>query len=154
TAVQTLAALLERVPFLMADQHDPVVAQTSKARPQGAIIADRAVAVQLHELVENEVDVVNRLGSIATAGDEDGFPRRQVAVLFLGKTDELAAHTANLFARAAVGLELGEQVFHFVDFFFKRQPLGRHRTILISEGVRIGIRPASSQSWLLVWPAR
>ena len=48
----------------MADQHDAMIADAGKAGPHGAVVAEGPVAMQLDELVEDHVDVINRLRPI------------------------------------------------------------------------------------------
>ena len=79
-AVEALGALLQRVPLLMADQHDAEIAQPGEAGADGAVVADGAVAVQFDELVEDQLEIVAGLRPVAVAGDLDRLPRRQVAV--------------------------------------------------------------------------
>src|SRR6266511_2741572 len=54
TTIQALVALRKRVPLLLADQHDTKVAQASKTGPDGTIVPEGAVAVQLDELLEDQ----------------------------------------------------------------------------------------------------
>src|SRR5205807_7615282 len=100
--------------------------------PQGSIIADGPIAVELHEFIKNEVDVIDGLRPVRMAGDLNGLPGRQVDVFLFDKADELAAHTPDFGATAATGLELGQEIFHLIDLFFKRQPLGGHGTVPFS----------------------
>ena len=59
---------LSVVPLLMADEHDAEVAQAGEAGADGAVVAEGPVAVQLDELVEDQVDVVERLRPFADGG--------------------------------------------------------------------------------------
>ena len=60
-AVEALAAFLERVALLMADEHDAIIAEPGEAGADGPVVAEGPVAVQLDELVEDQVDVIERL---------------------------------------------------------------------------------------------
>src|SRR4029077_17605110 len=79
-AVEALGALLEVAPLLVADEQDAEVSEPGEAGADGPVVADGAVAVQLDELVEDQVEVVEQLRPLRVAGDEDGLPGLQVAV--------------------------------------------------------------------------
>ena len=67
-AVEALEAFLGVVAFLMADEHDAKVAEPGEAGADGAVVADGAVAVQLDEFIEDQVDVIGSLRPLADAG--------------------------------------------------------------------------------------
>src|SRR5262249_23512400 len=133
-AVPALGALLGRVPLLVADEHDPVVAQAGEAAAQGPVVADGPVAVQLDELVEDQLDVVHRLRPVVVARDLDRLPGSEVAVDLLLEADQVAPHAAALLAAAGLaagaGLQPGQRLLHHRDFRLERQPLWGHRHLL------------------------
>jgi hypothetical protein len=45
----------------MADQHHAVIAQAREAGADGLVVAERPVAVQLHEVLEDQLDVIEQL---------------------------------------------------------------------------------------------
>ena len=75
-AVVALVALLEVVPLLVADEHHAEVAQPREPGTQSAVVAKGTVAVQFHEVVEDELDVVQELRPLGMAGHFDALPRR------------------------------------------------------------------------------
>ena len=110
----------------MAEKHDPKVAQAGQATAQRAIVANGPVAVQFGEILEDQVDVIGRHRSIRMPRNLDDLPGREIAVDLLLETDKFAAHAPNLLAMAqpavGVGLELGEEILHLVDFLLEWQP--------------------------------
>src|SRR6267142_4196703 len=129
-AIEALVVFLQRVPLLVADEHDAEIAEASEAGAQGPVVADGSVAVQFDEFVEDEVDVVAGLRPFAVPGHLHRFPGRQAAVLLALEADQLSPDLADLLwaPQLAVGVRLqpGQQVLQFVDFFLERQPLGGH----------------------------
>src|SRR5205823_2668097 len=61
TTVQAIVALGKRVSLLMTDQHDAKIAQAGKAGADGSIVAKGTVAMQLDELLEDQIDVIEGL---------------------------------------------------------------------------------------------
>ena len=45
----------------MPHEHDPEISQAREAGAYGPVVSDRPVAVQLDELLKNQVDVIQRL---------------------------------------------------------------------------------------------
>src|SRR5262249_58395265 len=78
-----------------------------------------AVAMQLDELLEDELEVVKRLRSLWVPRHLDRLPGRQVAVDLPLQVDQLAADSAHLLAAAdlaaSVRLQSRQDVFEFVD---------------------------------------
>ena len=75
-AEEALVALLERAALLVADEHHLEVVEPGEAGADGPVVAERPVAVQLDELVEDQLDVVERLRPLADAGRPGPSPRR------------------------------------------------------------------------------
>ena len=76
-AVEARLPFLERVALLVADEQDLEVAEPGEAGADGPVVAEGPVAVQLDELVEDQLDVVERLRPVRVPGDEDRLPGRQ-----------------------------------------------------------------------------
>src|SRR5262249_22125449 len=74
--VQALVTFLEGMPLLVADEQDAMIAEAGGAGAPGGGVADGPVAVQLDEILENHVDVVERLRAVGVTRDEHRFPRR------------------------------------------------------------------------------
>ena len=65
TAEVAFLTLGEVFPLLMADEHDLDVVEVGQAGDDGLVVAQGAVAVQLEELLEDQVDVVAGLRAAA-----------------------------------------------------------------------------------------
>ncbi len=63
----------------MTDEHDLGIAQVRQAGDDGLVVAEGTVAVELDELVENQVDVVAGLRPLGMPGNLDGLPGVEVA---------------------------------------------------------------------------
>src|SRR5262249_15080413 len=94
------------------------------------VVADGPVAVQLHKLIEDQLDVIERLRPVQVPGYFDGLPGREIAIDLALEIDEFPANAADLLARArptvAARFHLGEQFFELLNFGLEGQPLCRH----------------------------
>ena len=88
------------LPLLVADEHDLLVAQVGEAGDDRLVVADGAVAVQLDELVEDQLDVVAGLRALLVARDLDGLPGVEVGVDRPLQVRQLAAEAADLLGEA------------------------------------------------------
>src|SRR5205085_7779686 len=98
TAVQAFVALGQGMSLLLADEHDAKVAETGEPRADGAVVAEGPIAVQLQELLEDQLDVVQRLRPFVMARHLDRLPGRQAAVALPLEVHQFAANPSNLFA--------------------------------------------------------
>ena len=92
------AALFDRASLLMPDDHHFELIELGKAGADGPIVAERLVAVQLDEFVEDQVEIIGRHRPIGMPGDFDRFPRREIAEDFPRQLDQLAAQPPQLVA--------------------------------------------------------
>ena len=69
-----LLALGQVFPFLVADEHHLDVAEVGKAGDDRLVVAEGPVAVQLEELVEDQLDIVTGLRALLVARNVDGLP--------------------------------------------------------------------------------
>ena len=167
-AEQALGLFLEVVSFLMADQHDAMVADACEAGADGAVVADGAVAVHFDELVEDHVDVIERLWPFRMARDEDGIPRRQVGVDLAHEVGELTANAADFLGGVSpllvrLAFETGQHRFQFLDFLFERQtgdelghaivaPSSTNQGKAIADNLRKNEEGRETQiDWFLIW---
>ena len=128
----------EVLPFLVADEHHLGFAEVAKAGDDRLVVADGAVAVQLDELVEDQLDVVAGLGALGMARNADGLPGLEAAEDRPFQVGQLAAEPADLLgdprrlpAGPALGVarfHLGQARFHLVDGRFEVE------TILVHAG--------------------
>src|SRR5690606_28545691 len=87
-AIKTLLAFLERLAFLMADDHHFVFVQLGEAGADGAVVAERLVAMQFDKLIEDQVEVVGHLRTIRMPRYLNRIPCVELAVdalLFFGE---------------------------------------------------------------------
>ena len=135
TAVEALVAFLERVALLMADEHDAVIAQPGEAAANGPVVADGAVAMQLDELLEDQIDVVHRLRPLGVPRDEDRLPGGEVAVNLAFEVHQLAANAANFLAAAELaarsGFQTRQQILKLVDVRLERQTIARRHGLIL-----------------------
>src|SRR5262245_17766070 len=108
-AVEAFILFLQRMPFLVTDQHDPVVPQACESSPQGPVVANGPVTVELNEVLKSQVEIIKGLRPINMPGYLNGLPGRQVAVLLPFEIDDLSPHPADFVAAgqlaASAGLE-------------------------------------------------
>src|SRR5262249_32629601 len=108
-AVHALAALCERVALLLADEHDAKVAQPGETRADGAVVPEGTVAVQFDELLEDQVEVIERLRTIRVPGHLDCLPGRQIAVDLSLEVDQFPTNAAHLLAAPDLAAGAGLQ---------------------------------------------
>ena len=119
--------------LLVADEHHFHVVEVGQPGDDRLVVADGAVAVELEELLEDQVEVVAGLGPLLMARDLDGLPGIELRIDLAFERRQLAAEAADLLAdlggvaRGAVlgvlGLHLAEARFHLVDGRLERQSL-------------------------------
>ena len=143
TAEVAFLALGQVFPLLMADEHDLDVVQVGEAGDDRLVVAQGAVAVQLEELVEDQLDVVAGLRPLLVARDLDDLPGLEMRVDFPFERSQLAPQPADLFGDlgripagavlGVLGFQLREACFHLVDGRLERQP--RFRRISGRRGI-------------------
>ena len=124
-------ALGEVFPFLMADEHHLDVVQMREAGDDRLVVAQGAVAVQLEELVEDQLDVVAGLRPLLVPRDLHDLPRFEMRVDFPLERGQLAPQPADLFGDlgriagstvlGVLGFHLRKACFHLVDGCLERQ---------------------------------
>ena len=95
----------------MADDHDLIRVELGPAGPDGPVVAEGLVPMQLDEFVEDQFQVVGRHGALGMPGDLDRFPGLQLAVDPLLLVGQLAPQAANFIA--GLGLSAVESVSSF-----------------------------------------
>ena len=143
TAEIAFLALGQVFPLLMADEHDLDVVEVREAGDDRLVVAQGPVAVQLEELVEDQLDVIAGLRPLLVPRDLDDLPGLEMRVDFPFECRQLAPQPADLFGdlgRIAAGAVLGvlrfqlrESSFHLVDGRLERQ--ARFRGISGRRGV-------------------
>src|ERR1019366_2740020 len=115
-AVHALILLLGGAPFLLANQHDAMIADACEAGADGPVVADGAVAVKFDEFVENHADVIERLRAGGMTRNENRVPGAEVMINLARQADDFPADTANLFAGipllACFAFQTGQDRFH------------------------------------------
>ena len=107
--------------FLVSQHHAGVAIKARQATHNAQVIGKVAVAMQLHKVREDFVDVVQRVGALGVAGNLGDLPGREVAVDVF---DELLAFFAELVNFGGdIDCRLVLHVAQFFDFSFKL----RHR---------------------------
>jgi hypothetical protein len=81
--------------LILADDKDPLSSDSAEAGYDSAVVAETPVAVQLAKIVNHQVEIVGKEGSIGMASDLDGLPSGQVRVDSLQLGDLLALELAN-----------------------------------------------------------
>ena len=116
----------------MADEHDLEIVQVGEAGDDRVVVAQGSVAVQLKELVEDQLDVLAGLRALGMARNLDNLPGLEMRIDFAFQRSQLASQPADLFGdpgRILAGPVLGvlafqlrETCFHLVDWRLERQP--------------------------------
>ena len=96
-----------------------------EARDDRLVVAEGAVAVQLEELLEDQIEIVAGLGALLVPRDLDDLPGVEIGIDLALERRQLAAQPADLLGdlgRVAPGavlgvlhLHLAEPRFHLVD---------------------------------------
>jgi hypothetical protein len=112
-------------PFLMPHEHHFEVVEMGQASDDCLVVAKRAVAVKLKELLEDQIKIIAGLRALLVPRYLDNLPGIKIGVNLAFQPGQLAAETANLFgdfgritAGAVLGvlrLHLAETRFHIVD---------------------------------------
>src|SRR5262249_15529916 len=71
------AALVDVAALLLPDHRDPPSAEARDAAHHRRVVGEAAVAVELHEVVAHQADVVEGIGAGGMAGDEGPIPGRE-----------------------------------------------------------------------------
>lgn len=120
-----LQTLLQVPPLLLPDEHELAVVEFGKPREDRAIVADRLVAMQLDELVEQQLDVVERLRPGLMAGHLDDVPGGEVLEDLPLHARHLDAHLADgvlgCGSRIRFGFELLEPGLQLIDLALERK---------------------------------
>src|SRR6201989_3616600 len=82
-AEPALRALLDVAPLLLADERDRAAVELAEAGDHRAVVGVEAVAVQLEPVVEDPVDVVERVRAAVVARELDAPPDLLVGRLLL-----------------------------------------------------------------------
>ena len=118
-----LGALFYVPALVMADEHHLLTPQFGKTGQHGTIVTKPSVAVQFHELIKQQRDVVQRLWTIGVAGDAHGFPRGQTGINSFGGLHQFAAQRAQLVGPLricdALPLQFFDTLFQFVNWLLK-----------------------------------
>ena len=127
-AEEALVAFFERLAFVMADDQHLVAIELGEAGAQRAVVAEELVAVQLDELVEQQVEIVGEHRPIGMPGDLHRFPRIELAVDAARRVGQLAAQRADLVAqlgRLRLGrFELRDLLLEPIDRLLECQAVG------------------------------
>jgi hypothetical protein len=111
----------------VADEHHLLLAQVRQPGDDGLVVADGPVAVQLDDLLEDQLQVVPALRTLGVARDLDGLPGVEVGEDRPLQPGQVAADAADLVgqlggrgvdARAGLGqqrLHLRQPRLHLVD---------------------------------------
>ena len=73
-----MLALLQVAPLLMTDDGDRQSVQLRQAGDDRAVVAEQAITVQLCPVLKDRADVVQRVGTLDMAGEQDFVPGRQI----------------------------------------------------------------------------
>ena len=69
-----MRALADVTPLLVAHQGNGLAVEAADAGHDRSVVRERAIAVQLDEVVEDSLDVVQRVRPVLMAGKLDGAP--------------------------------------------------------------------------------
>ena len=118
-------AFLGGLALLMPDDQHFATVDLCKAGAHGAIVAEKLVAVQFDELVEDERQIIGCHRPLRMPRDFYGFPRFETAVDLARECGDLALEFANLLMgfRGLVfdGLELSETRLLIAKWLFKTE---------------------------------
>ena len=137
-----LNAFFSVASLLVSDHHRFEFVEFRPTDANRSVVAERFVAVQLDELVEHEVDVIERLRTLRVPRDFDRFPSVEVRVNFFRQFGQSESQTLNFFAnfRRIVGFfaQRFEARFHLKNRLFERKALcgGRHIAVLRKTKIR------------------
>ena len=124
-SIIVLESLFEITTFLLGDQHHLAPVDPSQAGQQGLVVAEGFVAMQLDELVANQLDVIECLRPGLVSGNLDRFPGIQVLVNLAFQPLDLDPHFANRVLGDIRGIRLRLQRFQLalqiVDRTFERK---------------------------------
>ena len=105
----------------MADHHNGLAAEARKAAEDRVVIHELAVARQLDELVEQAIDIVEKVRPLRVACDLRFLPRVEMGVDLLELLRGLLAQLADfvLHGDATGRFQLGDLLFEIGDGLFK-----------------------------------
>ena len=93
----SLHPLFERLPFLMADDHDGPIVEASEASDDGTIVTERTVPMKLTEIPEEITDVIEGTGPLGMSGKLRALPRSEFVVEGIFDLGQLHPQLADLF---------------------------------------------------------
>ena len=124
-----LHVLLGAAPLLVADDHDAPSPEARQPANDGSVVRERAVSVQLLPLLEQVVDVLERVGPVRMARELDLLPRRQIGEELTGEATSLLFQAAELGLELAIALREAAQLldarYELDDRLFERQHIHR-----------------------------
>ena len=83
--------------LLMTHEHDFDVIQTSESRDDRLVVSEGAVAVQLEELIEDQIQIIAGLGTLLVSRDLDNLPGIEAGIDRTLEGGKLASQPTNLF---------------------------------------------------------
>jgi hypothetical protein len=98
-ALQTLSG---RTTTLVTHDHDRNLTQTSGSTNDSGIITERAIAVKLYEIGEDELDVIKGKGAIEVSRELNSLIRSELTVYILSDLRNLAFECRVLFTTGSV----------------------------------------------------
>lgn len=111
----------------MTDDHHLHVVQLGPARTDRPVVAIETVAVEFHELIETEFEVIGGHGPVGVAGDLDRLPRFELVEDPAAQVGQVAAQATDLGAGIGIimgdAFELLELCFEFVDWPFEGESM-------------------------------
>ena len=125
TAEEAGGPFLVRSSLLVTDHQDLVPVQLGKPGQDGPVVAEVPVAVQLEELLEDQRQVVGRVGAVLVPGNLDRLPGIQMIVDLLGHVGQFAAQSPDFVLRFRAAVSRAYQFlqagFEFADRLLERQ---------------------------------
>ena len=121
----------EGLALLVADHHHLVLVELGEPGQHRRIVAEGFVAVEFHELVEYEVEVIAGLGPVGMSRDQYGLPGIERSEDLLLDLHEFPLQPSGLLLLTPQGrgFERGDPILDLVDRLFQRQAVqsGSHR---------------------------
>jgi hypothetical protein len=119
--------LLHIATLLLADDHAAVASDTAYTCRHRLVVAEKAVAVEFHEVGHAGIHIIQKIRTRGVAGDLDALPGCQVAVECLAFLIEiLAGGDQQWILGAALLSEIGHAAFEIGNREFKVEGLDIH----------------------------